>query len=342
MDLSVIITVSGIQHIAACLRSVTRCPRENIDMECIVVNRDNTDETSAVVSRYIERDNRIRLVIKEDDNGYDVRNTGIEEAAGRYVLFLDAGDRLCDDAWEQLEAAVEEEYADFVAFSHITSRKNGKFQAKMLPLPDVISTDEGEARRLMYADSVLMSCRGKLFKNRIIRDNNVFFPEKLPDEADFFFVTLYFEHCESYLLTKAMILYSPQKSGIVMRAGSMEECLDRLCILHDYSLQIVQRYRDEELTHCVQVYFFKLQVSVLCECVREYGFRKRDFEEMFVKALEHKYTKQLLNEVDEHWFRSRIRRYEYSLLRKGDAAKVRKYVSVKAKLQDKQYISVKL
>lgn len=38
MDLSVIIHGhDGQSHIAGCLRSVTRCPREHIDMECIVV-----------------------------------------------------------------------------------------------------------------------------------------------------------------------------------------------------------------------------------------------------------------------------------------------------------------
>lgn len=176
MDLSVIIPVYGRQrYIAACLRSVTRCPRDNMDMECIVVSDGSDNEMAAVADRYIERDNRIRLVIMEAGETTDARNIGIEKASGRYLLFLDAADRLCEDAWEQIEAAVEEEYADFVAFSHITSRGNGKLRAQMLPISDVISTDEREARWLMYTDSVLDSCGGKLFKSRIVRDNNIFF-----------------------------------------------------------------------------------------------------------------------------------------------------------------------
>ena len=63
MDLSVIISASNMQrYIAACLRSVTRCPRDTIEMECIVVHHSSTDETAAIVSRYFERDSRIRLV----------------------------------------------------------------------------------------------------------------------------------------------------------------------------------------------------------------------------------------------------------------------------------------
>ena len=113
MDLSVIIPVYGRQrYIAACLRSVTRCPRDNMDMECIVVSDGSDNEMAAVADRYIERDNRIRLVIMEAGETTDARNIGIEKASGRYLLFLDAADRLCEDAWEQIEAAVEEEYAD--------------------------------------------------------------------------------------------------------------------------------------------------------------------------------------------------------------------------------------
>lgn len=156
MDLSVIIPARGGQrHIAGCLRSVTRCPREHMAMECLVMGGDGTDETSAVVCRYAERDNRIRLVTVREGAGGDARNTGIEAASGRYILFLDAADRLCEDAWEQIEAAVGEEYADFVAFSHITARGNGKLRAQMLPISDVISTDEGVARRLMYSHPIL-------------------------------------------------------------------------------------------------------------------------------------------------------------------------------------------
>ena len=117
------------KRIAACLRSVTRCPRETLDMECIVLNISASDETAVVVNRYIQRDKRIKLiVIPEECKETDVRNIGIELASGNYILFLDARDRLCEDAWEQIEAAVLEEYADFIAFSYITCKVNRKYK----------------------------------------------------------------------------------------------------------------------------------------------------------------------------------------------------------------------
>ena len=170
MDLSVIISAYGMQrYLAACLRSVTRCSREHIDLECIVVHDSHEDETAAIVNRYSERDNRIRLVMTACEDSSDPRNKGIELALGKYILLLDASDRLCEDAWEQIEAAVEEEYADFVAFSHITMNRKGKLRAQMLPISEVVSTDVQEARRLMFAKVVLDTCWGKLFRSDVVK-----------------------------------------------------------------------------------------------------------------------------------------------------------------------------
>lgn len=324
MDLSVIIPVYGRQrYIAACLRSVTRCPRDNMDMECIVVSDGSDNEMAAVADRYIERDNRIRLVIMEAGETTDARNIGIEKASGRYLLFLDAADRLCEDAWEQIEAAVEEEYADFVAFSHITSRGNGKLRAQMLPISDVISTDEREARWLMYTDSVLDSCGGKLFKSRIVRDNNIFFG------MDFMFVSEYFEHSESYLLTKAMILYCPPRSGGAEGGCSGEERMDRIRLLYDAHVSAVKRYNDSALTKGMRMYFLRMLTDLFGAYVTEGGRSRGEVDALYESILGSAFLGRFLDEVDESGIASKSGRYAYRLLREKDAAKLRRYLAVR-------------
>lgn len=347
MDLSVIIPAYGMQRdIAACLRSVTRCPGKHVDMECVVVSDGSNSETSAVVNRYMERDNRIRLVIMEEGETSDARNIGIEKASGRYLLFLDAQDRLCEDAWEQIEAAVEEEYADFVAFSRITSRGSGKLKAQMLPISDVISTDEREARWLMYADSVLGTCAGKLFKSRIIRDNNIFFQTDLihapeffeedlqpPDRSwvgvDFVFVAEYFEHSESYLLTKAMILYCSPKNRNAVNHYSIKDRMDFIQMLYDFHVSAVKRYNDSELMEGMKIYFLKTLMELFAEYVRERCYRKDVVDTLYAEALEHMFLKTFLDQVDEQQIHSKIRRHEYRLLREGKAAKIRRYCALR-------------
>lgn len=331
MDLSVIIPVCNMQKsIAACLRSVTRCSKENIDMECIVIDDGSTDETAAVVNRYIERDGRIKLLTKEHKGAADTCNEGIETASGEYVMFLNAKDRLCEDAWEQIEAAVEEEYADFVAFSHITLNKKGKFKARMLPLSDVISTDGQEARRLMYADSACSTCLGKIFKSRIIRDNNIFFRTDLPAGGEYLFATEYFEHCESYLMTKAMILYCPEADSRVIQDSRMEAWLEAAPVLYDFHVGAVQRCHDSELMYDMQVYCFKVLTNYLTGYAKACRQDKESIEHFYKKVLENETVNRILKDVDEHRIRSGILRHEYKLLKDKNAVKLRKYFMLKS------------
>lgn len=331
MDLSIIIPACNVQdYIAACLRSVTRCPRENIDMECLVVNDGSTDDTAAVVKRYIQRDGRIRLVSKENSGIFETRNRGLEEAAGRYVMFLEPYDRLCEDAWEHIEAAVEEEYADFTAFSYITLCENGKLKARMLPISDVVSTDRQEARRLMYAGTSFNTCTCKIFRTDIVRDNHIVFHMDLPVGEEFLFVAEYFGYCESFMMMKAMIVYCLQRNKDVMQRYSMEEELQSARVIHNFSTSAVARCNDKELTRCVRMYYLDVLTNLFYEYAKKYRRDKEMLMDVYRKVLDNKLVNEILDEVDEQAIRSGRKRYEYRLLSDKNTAKLQKHFRLKA------------
>ena len=63
------------------------------DFELIIVDDGSTDDTEAVVSSLIEADARVRYVRRENGGLSRARNSGIEAARGRFVIFLDDDDR---------------------------------------------------------------------------------------------------------------------------------------------------------------------------------------------------------------------------------------------------------
>lgn len=345
------------KRIAACLRSVTRCPQETLDMECIVLHISASDQTTAVVNRYIQRDKRIKLiVIPEDCKGADVRNIGMELASGKYILFLDARDRLCEDAWEQIEAAVVEEYADFIAFSYITCevkkkykkrylengvaydpiyKDNGKLKAQMLPISDGISTDRQEVCRLMYTQPVFHTCWGKLFKNRIIKDNHIRFRTDVLIGADFLFVSEYFEHCENYLITKAMIYYFERKDRSIMGYYPIKKLVDFIRIVYTYHVETVKHYHDKTLTNGMHEYYINVLTVLFYAYVREYNYNDKTMEYLFANALETETVRRMLDAAATCSFSSALRQHEYRLIRGGNTAKIRKYFARKAKLLQK-------
>jgi len=64
--------------------------------EVIVVDDGSTDDTAEVAARY----RQVRCIRQENEGVSAARNTGLGESRGRYVVFLDADDRLLPNALE--------------------------------------------------------------------------------------------------------------------------------------------------------------------------------------------------------------------------------------------------
>ncbi|MBB2719628.1 UNVERIFIED_ORG: glycosyltransferase involved in cell wall biosynthesis [Rhizobium etli] len=81
-------------YIERTLRSAGRQTYQNL--EIIVINDGSTDDTAKVVERVARGDSRIRLLSTSNRGVAAARNTGLQEAAGQFVAFLDA-----DDLWHR-------------------------------------------------------------------------------------------------------------------------------------------------------------------------------------------------------------------------------------------------
>jgi glycosyltransferase involved in cell wall biosynthesis len=64
--------------------------------ELIIVDDCSTDSSVEIIKNFIRKDNRIKLFLLSKNSGSPVkpRNTGIRNAQGRYIAFLDS-----DDIW---------------------------------------------------------------------------------------------------------------------------------------------------------------------------------------------------------------------------------------------------
>jgi glycosyltransferase involved in cell wall biosynthesis len=87
-------------------------------VEAVVVNDGSDDSTEAVSRGYGDR---IVYVAQPNGGLSAARNTGLAQAAGQYVLFLDADDRLAPTAVERMLAALQAAPAD--AFAAIGYRR---------------------------------------------------------------------------------------------------------------------------------------------------------------------------------------------------------------------------
>ena len=123
---SVVISVyNGEKYLARCLDSAVGQTYGNI--EIVVVNDGSTDSTGVILKEYSDRYPAIK-VIGQSNMGLEMaRKTGVANASGKYVQYLDADDTFCsEDTVACLVKLAEEHQADMVISPFVLCYEDGR------------------------------------------------------------------------------------------------------------------------------------------------------------------------------------------------------------------------
>ena len=91
------------------------------EWECLCIDDGSEDDGRRIVEEYATKDPRIRCVAQANMGVGFARNEGIKRARGKYLVFVDADDRLLTDALQLLR----EETADIVTFLDVSGDGSG-------------------------------------------------------------------------------------------------------------------------------------------------------------------------------------------------------------------------
>ncbi len=78
-----------------CLSSVHN--QSNTNWECIIVDDGSTDETKNKAQEWVNKDDRFSYLYKKNGGLSSARNFGIDRSSGKYILPLDADDKIHKD-----------------------------------------------------------------------------------------------------------------------------------------------------------------------------------------------------------------------------------------------------
>ena len=112
-DITVIIPVYKVEDfIDECLQSVvaqTLRPRE-----VLIINDGTPDNSRTICQRYADRHDWITIIDQENKGLSEARNTGLDRASGRYIVFIDSDDYIAPDMLATLHEKAETTGADMV------------------------------------------------------------------------------------------------------------------------------------------------------------------------------------------------------------------------------------
>lgn len=134
MLFSVIVPIYNVEkYLPRCIESVLS--QTFFDFELILVDDGSPDNCPKICENYAEKDQRIKVIHKENGGLVSARQAGIKVAQGDYIFNLDGDDALCPDALESAYKIITETNADIVSFCY-NLYKNGEIGDTVYDLLD--------------------------------------------------------------------------------------------------------------------------------------------------------------------------------------------------------------
>lgn len=231
------------KYIARCLDSLT-C-QTLLDIEVIVVNDASTDRTLEIINQYSGRDSRIHIIDKKTNEGLSLaRNTGLRQAEGEYVAFVDGDDFVEADTYGECCRLADKAGADCVVFASVYDRLDGS--RMVMPLnssKDYYGSDE---KNLYFAEmlgtqpqetsdyAIGFAPWGRIYRRETLISNNIcFISERKLIYEDLMFSLNVTPHLETVcLINKPFYHYCENEGSLTKRASA--ERYQRVSEMYDY------------------------------------------------------------------------------------------------------------
>ena len=95
-EFSIVVPIYNVEgYLKKCLDSILN--QTFVDYEIILVNDGSTDQSLSIIKEYMSKYPDIKLINQENKGLSEARNSGLKEARGNYVLFVDSDDFIDKD-----------------------------------------------------------------------------------------------------------------------------------------------------------------------------------------------------------------------------------------------------
>ncbi len=147
------------------------------DFELLCIDDASTDATWDILKEYAGRDNRIRLIRHEINQGLSVsRNRAIKEAIGEYLVMLDGDDLFAPDMLRKAYDKAKEEDAEMVLWDYVTFTHEAEIERKCARPSTMNGIDVNNKIQLLKRPAFTPS---RLLKTSTVRSLNIHYPEGL-------------------------------------------------------------------------------------------------------------------------------------------------------------------
>ena len=236
--ISIIVPVYGVEkYLDRCITSIVNQTYK--ELEIILVDDGSLDKCPQMCDEWAKKDQRIRVIHKENGGLSDARNAGLQIAKGKYIGFVDSDDYIAPDMYECLLGKIEESKADLAICNYeMVDEKNSPFYSEESPIKDEILTRSQSIKKLAEGKWwYYITVWNKLYSRKSLK--GVEFPVGKIHEDQFVGHKIYC-NCETVVCISRKMYFYVQRSNSIMSAQKAIGHLDSveaLCERIDFFME---------------------------------------------------------------------------------------------------------
>lgn len=241
--ISVIVPVFNAEkYLERCILSIRSQTYENL--EILLINDGSTDNSGALCQSFANEDKRIRVFHQKNGGSSLARNTGLDNAGGTIISFLDSDDHIDPTMLETMYELMDQHDLEVVEIERddLTGKKtftnSFKIEDKTEALKRIIPSSSFQVWKRIYKKSLINDMR---FIPKIIHQD-VFFTIDLLNRIEsigYLNSALYFYNRDSDSVIRSK--YTPMKRDIAIRAteyirDNVPKTMDLLKVVDQYTV----------------------------------------------------------------------------------------------------------
>lgn len=233
MLFSIIVPVYNVEkYLRQCIDSVLE--QTYSDFELILIDDGSPDNSGIICDEYVDRDNRVRVVHKDNGGVSDARNTGISMANGEFIWFLDSDDFMAASAMKKIaDIIARNSDVEMITCAHYNEYSNGKREVKSLPLDDTkVNIGRNKFFMTLYkSNGSYFSPWRNIYRKSVIQKNKLRFEKGLvcAEDCDFFMNFLKSGH-KFFMTNNPVVHYRVDREGSITNAMSKVAIKDQLIV----------------------------------------------------------------------------------------------------------------
>lgn len=323
MKLSIIIPMFQAENYIERLIQVLGKQIEGNDTEVIFVDDNSTDSTMSRCAEICDIFLPCAKVLR-NEKGKGVsgaRNTGIMEARGEYITFIDADDLVKDSYWQTIVQAIDdekdsEEPSDIILCGYQNVDAQGIIMSEIKPGEDKsyhiyeYMLDEFPRN---YEEWLINPCWNKLYRRDFLLDNDILFPQDASMGEDLTFSLRGLEKASKVRTVKQTAYLHVEHDGDRLTKGFRRDKLQTQICNYEIIKSLQNQYQFEGLGEIALRFYDDVQ-SYLDDLYYVSDLNNRDAYRVLRKVAVDEIVRQALVDIKD----SNIEDWKYTYLLHGE------------------------